>query len=362
MNCLQLFSDTLHISLSDSRGYYEQYGSFLQGESRLHIQVDYDCGEDAQVLRTGVTCGNVTAFGRDLTFSLPDGGTVPVTVSVLLADERTESESLSISVLPYAPPEVRITALERCDAQGTPDPQGEMGLATFDSTICSLPGGNSAAYSLQYRAIGQEDWTNISLTKLPGGSLSGEQAMFPAAASHDYEVRLRAADKLHLTLGNLRYLSVAFALADFSRHDRAIGLGMRAGTENTLSIGLPVDVHGNAVAGLPDPGTESEAVSLGYLRRSFWGPRLLWENPAPDAAFGPTGISMSLGRYRFLAIEFHTGENFYLQLFPKGRGSHLIIGSELRPIRSSDSGISFFAAPDNTHLIPTKIYGLQEDA
>lgn len=360
MNRLQLFSDALHISLSDNRGYYEQHGSFLQGESRLHIQIDYDCPGDAEVLRTTVTCGNVTAFGEDLTFALPDSGTVSVTVSVQLTNEQADSESFSIQVLAYSPPEVHITSLERCNSQGVPDPQGEMGLVTFDSTVWSLPWGNSAAYSLQYRAVGQEDWTNIALTKFAEGSLSGAQAMFPAAASHDYAVRLRVADALHLTLGNLRQLSVAFALADFSRADRAIGLGMRAGTENTLSVGLPMNTHGNAISGLPDPAENSEAVSLGYLRRSFWGPRLLWENPNPDATFGPTGISLSLGHFLFLAIEFHTGDNYYLQLHPKGRSSNLSVGSELRAIRSSDSGISFFSIKDNTHLIPTKIYGLQE--
>lgn len=358
MASLQLFSEALTLNLSDSAGLWAQYGTLIQGHSRLHIEAEIACPEGASLVRTTMVCGGVSAFGNDLTFSLPNTGTVTLSVTASFSDGQSVTKEETVQVLPYSPPEVKILRCERCDSLGQPDAEGELGLVTFESHVSDLPGGNTTAYSLQYRPLSSADWRSIALTRLPEGSIESATAIFPAAQGEDYAVRLRIADNLHLVLGNLVNLPVAFALADFNRDAHALGLGRRASEPDTVGIGLNVNLHGNRLLGLSAPEDSAEPVTLDYARHNFWGPVLLWENPAPDSTFSARAVNMSLGQYRFLAIEFQSEGNVYLQIFTKGTASHLALGNEMRPIRSSDSGISFFSCADEAHLVPTKIYGL----
>lgn len=350
------------LELEDREGLLSRYGSYIQGHSRLHIRVGFACPEGLYVLRTTITCGGITAYGEDLTFALPNAGSVEVSAVIQLSDDTTAQARTAVFVLPYTPPEVTITALNRCSPDGSHDPQGSLGHVSFRSSITELPGGNPASYSLQYRPRGGGDWTNIPLSGFASGSLEAASAIFPADVSHDYEVRLRIADSLHLRLGNLMVLPVAFALADFDRGSRAIGLGQRAGTGNTLGIGLDTDLNGHRLRGLPEPVAEDEAVSLGYCVGKFWSPELLWENPDPGGAFPASALQLSLNRFTFLLVEIRSGENRYIQLLPKGTASMLYVpdgtGLLSRTVRSSDSGISFFSAADDSRLVPIRVYGL----
>lgn len=355
---LQLFSEALTLKLSDSAGLWAQYGQLIQGHSRLHIEAEIACPEGVSLTRVTMVCGGVTAYGQDLTFSLPNSGRVDIQVTAAFSDGQTASREQSVQVLAYSAPEVRILTCERCGGDGAPDAEGETGLVTFESRVSDLPGGNTASYSLQFRAGASDDWRSVALTKLPQGSFESATARFPADAGSDYEVRLRIADNLHLRLGNLAVLPAAFALADFSRDTHAVGLGRRASEAQTLGIGLDVNLHGNRLLGLPSPTGSTEAVNLEYARQNFWSPVLLWENPSPGSAFPAQAVNMSLSEYRFLAIEFQRSGNRYLQLFPKGYTSQMMVGSSLRTVRSSDSGISFFSATDRNEIVPTKIYGL----
>lgn len=354
-------SMTIALELSDSQGLLDRYGAYIQGESRLHICVRPE-GSGQESPRISVDCGGVTAQGQDLVFALPNAGTVPITVTAVFSDGSVRTRETAVSVLPYSPPRVNIRRVERADAQGQPDNQGNLGLVTLESSISDLPGGNEPVYSLQFRPVGTQDWQNIVLSGLPGGSLSEAHALFPAERNADFEVRARVQDSLHLRPGNLVRLSVAFALADFSRETRSIGLGCRAARTDTLSIGLNTSLGGNRLAGLPDPLADDEAVGLGFLKNSVWMPRLLWENPAPEESFPARSVTLDLSEVNFIAIAFHSGQEEYMQLFPKGSGGRLFAPHESvlesRPIRSGSSGISFFAAEDNSRLIPTRIYGL----
>lgn len=352
------------LELEDREGLLSQYGNYIQGHSRLHIRVQFTCPEERYILRTVITCGGITAYGDDLTFALPNAGSVEISVVIQLSDETTAQAQTSVFVLPYAPPEVTITALDRCAPDGSHDPQGSLGIVRFRSSVTELPGGNPAVYSLQYRPRGMDDWTNIPLSGFASGSLEAASAIFPADVSHDYEVRLRIADSLHLRLGNLMVLPVAFALADFDRASRAIGLGQRAGVADTLGIGLDTDLNGHRLRGLPEPEAEDEAVNLGYCRGNFWSPELLWENPSPDDPFPAAALQLSLSRFTFLLVELRSGENRYIQLIPRGTASMLYVpdgtGLLSRTVRSSDSGISFFSAADDSKLVPIRVYGIQE--
>lgn len=359
---LQLFSMEPGLEIADSTNIRGQFGCYLQNHSRLKVRLIYPIPEGNDAERVVLTCGGLTGIGEELEFSLPNAGTVTVTGTVTYADGTAAQASTTVNVTAYAVPAVTISALERCDAWGNADSEGSYGKVTFRSSQTGLP-GTTSDYSLQYKARTSQNWETMALENYRNaGSLENGQAIFPADVSRDYQVRLRLADPLHLSVSREEILCVAFALADFCKDNHALALGMRAGSRDTLSIGLPVDMHSNPIGGLPEPAEDSQAVNLGYCRRSFWGPVQLWENPSPTAAYASGAVNLNLAAYRFFAIEFISGGNTYVQLGIKGAAGVLMAqgsgGLESRPFRISDSGVSFFACSDSTRMIPTKIYGL----
>lgn len=355
---LQLFGGEPTLEIGDTTENYQQFGSYIQNHSRVRVRFAYPVPEEVRAQRVVLTCGGLTGLGEELVFSLPNAGQITVTGTVTYTDGTTAQASRTISVTAYEPPEIAITGLQRCDAWQNPDSEGSYGLVTFWGRQTELP-GSEPLYSLQYKARTDENWETLFLD---AGSVQAGRAIFPADVSCDFQVRLRLGDSLHLSVSAEEILSVAFALADFCKENHALGLGMRAGIRDTLSIGLPVDMHSNPIAGLPEPREDSQAVNLGYCRRSFWGPVQLWENPAPTAQYTSGAVNLDLSAYSFLALEFVSGSNTYVQLAAKGTSGVLLSqgtsGLENRSYRISDTGVSFFSCANNERMIPTRIYGL----
>lgn len=359
---LQLFGTEPTLEIGDTTNIQTQFGCLLQNHSRLRVRFTYPVPEGILAQRVVLTCGGLTGIGDELEFNLPNAGTVAVTGTVLYSDGSSAQADTTVEVTAYTVPVVTITALERCDGWGNADSEGSFGKVTFRSTQTALPAATSV-YSLQYKPRSSENWETLFMDGYQNaGSLQEGQAIFPADGSFDYQVRVRLADALHLSVSQEEILSVAFALADFCKDTHALALGMRAGIRDTLSIGLAVDMHSNPIGGLPEPAEDTQAVNLGYCRRSFWGPVLLWENPSPGQAYASGAVNLNLSMYSFFAIEFVSGGNTYVQLAAKGTAGVLVAqgtaGIESRSFRISDSSISFFACNDSTRMIPAKVYGL----
>lgn len=249
---------TASLAVSDETGYLGSFGSYIRSQSKARVKTTAAGVYGSTITGISVTCGTLTGSGESLLFALPNAGTVTVSVTVTDSRGRTAATSAEIFVADYSPPVPGITALYRCDASGNAAADGAWAKAALTCAVTSLDGKNAAACVLKYRVRGTESWTEKAVT-VPGS------AVFPAETGSDYQVLLTAADSFTAANSDAALLPAAFALLDFDRKNKAVGIGQRAGTANTVSLGLPIKMGGNRITDLGYPEVATDAARVDWV-------------------------------------------------------------------------------------------------
>lgn len=254
---------TASIAVSDEMGYLGTFGSYIRSQSKARVTTAASGAYGSWITGISITCGSLTGSGESLVFALPNAGTVSIYVTVTDSRGRTAAASSEIYVADYSPPVPRITALYRCDASGNAAADGAWAKAELSCAVTALSGQNTAACVLKYRVRGTDSWTEKTVTA-PGGTV------FPADTGSDYQVLLTASDSFTAVSSGILTLPAAFALLDFDRKNKAVGIGQRAGTGSTISLGLPVKMGANRITDLGSPESGSDAVSARWVLDSVY--------------------------------------------------------------------------------------------
>lgn len=293
---------TASIAVSDEMGYLAALGSYVRSQSKVRVVTEAAGIYGSSITGISVTCGTLTGSGENLLFALPNAGTVTVSVAVTDSRGRTAAASAEIYVADYSPPVPGITALYRCDASGTAAPDGAWAKAELGCAVTSLGGQNTAACVLKYRVRGTESWTEKAVT-VPGSTV------FPADTGSDYQVSLCASDSFTTVTSGSSLLPAAFALLDFDRKDKALGIGQRAGTAGTLSVGLPVRMGGNRITDLGTPTANTDAATKGYSDIAAYPVGAIYisaDSTSPASLFGGTW-AMITNRFLLAAGDIYEG-------------------------------------------------------
>lgn len=249
---------TVSLAVSDEMGYLATFGSYIRSQSKARVITTAAGVYGSAITGISVTCGTLTGSGENLLFALANAGTVTVSVTVTDSRGRTAAAEVQIYVADYSPPAPEITALYRCNADGTAAADGAWAKAEFDCAFSSLGGKNTAACVLKYRVRGTSNWTEKAVTA-PGSTV------FAASTDSDYQVQLTVSDSFNTVSGGISLLPAAFALLDFDRTNKAVGIGQRAGTAGTLSVGLPIKMGTNRVTDMGAPTDAADAATKGYV-------------------------------------------------------------------------------------------------
>lgn len=293
---------TVSVTVSDETGYLAAFGSYICNQSKARVVTQAAGIYGSTVTGISVTCGTLTGSGENLLFALPNAGTVTVSVAVTDSRGRTAAAEAQIYVADYSPPVPVITALYRCDASGTAAPDGAWAKAELGCAVTSLGGQNTAACVLKYRVRGTESWTEKAVT-VPGSTV------FPADTGSDYQVSLCASDSFTTVTSGTSPLPAAFALLDFDRKDKALGIGQRAGTAGTLSVGLPVRMGGNRITDLGTPTANTDAATKGYSDIAAYPVGAIYisaDSTSPASLFGGTW-AMITNRFLLAAGDLYEG-------------------------------------------------------
>ena len=333
---------TVSLAVSDETGYLSTFGSYIRSQSKVRVVTEAAGAYGSSITGISVTCGSLSGTGASILFSLPYAGTVGIRVTVTDSRGRTAAAEEQIYVADYSPPAPGITELYRCDASGAAAPDGAWAKAVLTCAVTSLGGLNTAACVLRYRVRGTEDWTEETVS-VPG------EAVFPADKGQDFQVRLTAADSFVAVSGDILPLPAAFALLDFDRKSRAAGIGQRAGTAGTLSVGLPIKMGTNRITDMGAPTGAADAATKEYVD----GRKLaFFEIQVPSSAFESDGTYGDYGFRAAVALDGALSSMVPEVIF----GAADAAGGNYCPVSETyDGGLYIYAAsvPDSDVTIPT---------
>lgn len=251
------------VALDDPTGYAATYGDYVQGKSTLHIVTT-----PTLAYSSPINSYSVSADGR--VYNAPEV-TTPVlqntgaqTVSATATDKRgrtSDADTASYNVIPYAQPFLSSSAIQRCEQDGTPSPDGHYMSIDFEGVITTLNNINSAVWAIRYSQDGGS-WVDVALPSLTGNYNPTHQEIIAAADASTFDVQVLATDDFGQVIVGTGTIGIAFTIMNW----RTDGDGMAIGGINTaagLQIYMDADFIGDiykngALLNLP----EKEAVTV----------------------------------------------------------------------------------------------------
>ena len=256
---------TLSVTVADRMGHTDKFGSYVQNQSQARV-VTQAAGVYGSAIRSiTAKCGALSASGADVSFALGQSGSVPITVTVTDSRGRSASFDTSITVLPYRLPQVTIREAYRCDETGQQQPDGQWLKVVFDGSVTALA-GNGATYRGICTVHNGGTTRTVLLSDYTGQqTVTAGSFLLTAGVDTAYDCRVSVQDDFHTVTSVDMLVSVAFALMDFCRDTRAVGIGMRAKNAGKLSIGLDTDMEEHSIGNLADPRSETHAATKRYV-------------------------------------------------------------------------------------------------
>ena len=231
---------SLSVAISDPTGVSNTYGGYVQIRSKVKVDITASGAQGSTIKSYSIKVGGIyaTTSASGTTDYLPGSGELTVSCAVTDSRGRTTTKTQSISVLAYRKPAITAISAARCNANGTANRAGTYGKVTFSGAITSLSAKNTAAYAVQYREVGAQDWTTAGRPAAGNYGPADISAVFAADKSKRYEVRVVATDAFESIGSTLRDLPAAYALYHLAKHLLSVGLGRLCDKANALQVGL----------------------------------------------------------------------------------------------------------------------------
>lgn len=255
---------TLNVAVEDKLGYPAKYGGYIQGQSQALVKSQAQGTYGASIREISVQCGGLTGTGEQCGFTLERSGSVEIAVTATDSRGRSTRVVQHITVLAYEIPRVQVTGAFRCNAEGAAQPDGEWLCLQFGARATPVSGG-SVSYQAVCREHGGGQTRNVPLPDYAGLFEAVGTVVLPAGADSGYDCTVCVTDSFVTVSSQSAFVPVAFALLDFSRAEKAVGIGMRAVKEGTLSVGLRLDMAEHGIHNLTDPTEPQDAVTKAYV-------------------------------------------------------------------------------------------------
>lgn len=231
---------SMSVAISDPTGVFNTYGGYVQLRSKVKVDITASGVQGSTIKSYSIKVGSIYAATSTsgTTDYLPGSGELAVSCAVTDSRGRTTTKTQSITVLAYSKPAITAISAARCNADGTANRAGTYGKVTFSGAITSLSAKNTAAYAVQYREVGAEDWTTAGRPAAGNYDPTDISAVFSADKSKRYEVRVVATDAFESIGSTLRDLPAAYALYHLAKHLLSVGLGRLCDKANAIQVGL----------------------------------------------------------------------------------------------------------------------------
>ena len=231
---------TLSVATSDPTKVSATYGGYVQLRSKLKVDLTASGAQGSTIKAYSIKLGDFYAVSSasGTTDYLPTSGALTLTCTVTDSRGRTATKTQTITVIAYSKPTISDIAAARCNQDGTANRMGDYGKVTFSGAITALSNKNTAAYAVQYREVGAENWSNAGSAAAGNYAPAGAYVVFAADKSKRYEVRVVATDAFEAIGSAVRDLPAAYALLHHAKHLLSMGIGRLCDKANALQVGL----------------------------------------------------------------------------------------------------------------------------
>ena len=230
---------TCSLTLEDTTGWDDVYGSPVQGLSNIKITVNPVLSYNSPIASYAVSAdGAKYTSATANTGLLKKAGSSPVTATVKDKRGRSGSASYTMNVLAYAQPSISKLTVNRCDVNGVEDEHGEYIKVIFSATITALNNKNTAAYKIRYKKTTATSYTEVARTTLNNVyKVNDHSYIFAADSNSSYDVEVVAQDR-HGSATRATSASTAFMLMNWGADGTSMAIGKAAEKANALEIGL----------------------------------------------------------------------------------------------------------------------------
>lgn len=242
------------VVLSDEAGYLSTFGAYVQGKSRLKLKATAAQAYGSPIKSyTFIVDGKTTAAtSSEVTVDLLSAGTIPIIVRVTDGRGRVSTDySTTITVLPYAAPQITAMTASRCKNDGTPDPTGTYVNVVFSGAISALNNINTAVWKVGRKKPTDEYWTETTVTvsqKYAPNSVS--TIISGVAANSPYIFRISATDTVTGTVTSVEIpIPSGYALFRTNADMTGLSFGKEEVKDETLGVAWDMEVDGGLKVG-----------------------------------------------------------------------------------------------------------------
>lgn len=259
------------ITLTDPNGYTTKYGGYVQGKSKLKVQVNSQGAYSSTIAATEINALGVKTKTNPYTSNvIADSGTKTITATVTDSRGRYVSESSSINVFEYKTPIISKLTAYRCNASGTADEQGGYIKITANASISPINNKNSKTFTLKYKKASDASYTTVQ-TYTSAYTYSVTTNAINVGTENVVDIELSVKDDFYTNTSTYR-VSTAYTLIDLNASGKGIGIG-KVSEKNKLEIAIPIEVANVSIGEWVSLTTDSTCASC--VTSTYAAPKLI---------------------------------------------------------------------------------------
>ena len=313
-------------------GLATKFASYVQGKSKIRATV---AGTGAMV--EGVATSTITGYKiqmngqtfktNDATSSeLLNAGAQNIIYTVTDSRGRTASRTVTISPLAYTPPILSVLSASRCEADGTPNDEGEYAKVTIGATLSALNNLNDKVYKVSKKTVTSEIWTEMDISG--DYTLSTVTILSDISGDNSWDIKFTVQDYFNSgdTVSKTMRLSTAFTLIDYFNGGKGLAFGKVAekdGFENNLKTWFR-----GGIEAIPLPSGDNGLAYWQALKGGFYklSRDTLSGQPTP---WGAVNVYRTVTDGVAECISYTTAERWYLRFSASGVSSWVKVQNEI---------------------------------
>lgn len=212
-------------------GLAAQFGAYVQTKSKLKATITAAGAKGSTIKEYSSTFAGKTYTGRTWTSdTLATSGSL--TIKTRVKDSRgrwSAYKNTTITVVAYSKPQIKALTVYRCDSTGKAADDGAYLALSYNYSVASVGGKNTAAVTVKYK---QSTASDYSSTLLELTALSGNTTVKPASPTfsvdYTYNFQMVVEDWFGATATSVATLPSGAVILDIKANGRGIGLGKTA--------------------------------------------------------------------------------------------------------------------------------------